>query len=56
MLRFPAAQQYRLQAESFVCRARGEDVAVFALEDSVKNQRVIDAIYRAGEGEGWEAV
>lgn len=54
--RFPGANQYRLQAESFVRRARGEDVPVFSLEDSVKNQRVIDAFFRAGESGGWEPV
>lgn len=53
VLRFPAAQQYRLQAESFVRRARGEDVPVFTLEDSVLNQRVIDAVFRAAEADVW---
>ena len=56
VFRFPGASHYRLQAESFVRRARGEDVPVFPLEDSVRNQRVIDAIFRAGESQGWENV
>jgi predicted dehydrogenase len=54
--RFPAAQQYRLQAEAFARAARGETAAIFTLEDSVKNQKVIDAIYRAAGHEGWEKV
>jgi len=54
--RFPAAQQYRLQVEAFARAARGEKAAVFTLEDSVKNQKVIDAIYRAAGHEGWEKV
>ena len=29
---------------------------MFALEDSVKNQKVIDAIFRAGDSGGWEKV
>lgn len=56
IFRFPGANQYRLQAENFVRRARGEDVPVFTLEDSVKNQRAIDAFFRAGTSGGWEAV
>lgn len=56
IFRFPAARQYRLQAEAFARRAAGEDASVFTLEDSVKNQMVIDAIYRAGEHDGWETV
>jgi predicted dehydrogenase len=54
--RFPGTSQYRLQAEAFARKAAGENVAVFALEESVNNQKVIDAIYRAGESGGWEAV
>jgi hypothetical protein len=29
---------------------------VFTLENSVLNQKVIDAIFRAGEHDGWEYV
>ncbi|MEO3386919.1 Gfo/Idh/MocA family oxidoreductase [Mesorhizobium sp. CAU 1741] len=50
--RFAGALQYRLQVEAFARAAKGEDVAVFTLEDSVRNQRVIDAIFRAGEKDG----
>lgn len=56
VLRFPDTGQYRLQAESFVRKARGEDVPVFSLEDSVRNQKVIDAVFRASDAEGWVAV
>ena len=56
LFRFPGTSQYRLQAEAFVRRAAGEDVAVFSLEDSVRNQKMIDAIFRAGESGGWEAI
>lgn len=54
--RFPGVNQYRLQAEAFVRAARGEGAPVFTLEDSILNQRVIDAIFRAGEGGGWVSV
>ena len=56
IFRFPGAAQYRLQAEAFVRAARGEAAEIFTLESSVKNQKMIDAIFRAGESGGWEAV
>lgn len=54
--RFPAAKQYRLQVEAFARRAQGGADAVFELEDSVKNQKLIDAVFRAGAHDGWEPV
>ncbi|EKF19260.1 Gfo/Idh/MocA family protein [Nitratireductor pacificus] len=54
--RFAAARQYRLQAEAIARAAYGEDAAIFTLEDSVKNQKLIDAIYRASAHDGWEDV
>ena len=54
--RFPATLQYRLQAEAFVRAARGGGDHVFTLEESVLNQKVIDAIFRAGETGDWETV
>ncbi len=56
VFRFPAAAQYRLQVEAFVRAANGSDDPVFTLENSVKNQKVIDAIFRAGDSGGWERV
>jgi Predicted dehydrogenases and related proteins len=56
IFRFPGVRQYRLQAEAFVRRAQGGTDAVFPLEDSVRNQKVIDACYRAAGHDGWEAV
>lgn len=54
--RFPNIQQYRLQVETFVRAARGGDDKVFTLEESVLNQKVIDAIFRAGESGNAETV
>ncbi len=54
--RFADENQYRLQVENFVRVARGGDDPVFTLENSKLNQRVIDAIYGAGETEAWAAV
>jgi predicted dehydrogenase len=56
VFRFPDTRQYRLEAESFARAAQGENVLVFTLEDSVRNQKVIDAIYRASTVEGWVPV
>jgi predicted dehydrogenase len=53
VLRFPATRQYRLQVETFARAAQGGNEEVFTLEDSVKNQKVIDAIFRASEKDGW---
>lgn len=55
VFRFPGTQQYRLEAEAFVRAARGGG-RVFTLEDSILNQRVIDAVFRAGGSGGWEQV
>ena len=54
--RYTGVNQYRLEAEAFARAAMGGAQQVFSLEDSVKNQRVIDAIYAAGESGGWESV
>lgn len=54
--RFPATRQYRLEAEAFARAAQGDDVPVFTLEQSILNQKAIDAIFRAGEHDGWEYV
>jgi predicted dehydrogenase len=56
IFRFAGASQYRLQVEAFARAAAGEFSPIFALEESVKNQRAIDAIFRAGEAEGWVGV
>jgi predicted dehydrogenase len=54
VFRFPDTRQYRLQAEAFARAARGEDIPMFTLENSVLNQKLIDAVYRASEHDGWE--
>ncbi|BCM16436.1 Gfo/Idh/MocA family protein [Mesorhizobium sp. J8] len=56
VFRFPGTQQYRLECEAFVRAAQGGKDRVFTLEESVLNQKVIDAIFRAGEKDGWELV
>lgn len=54
--RFPNINQYRLEAEAFVEAVRGRGGKIFPLEESVRNQKVIDAIFRSGESGEPEAV
>ena len=56
VFRFPGTQQYRLECEAFVRAAQGGKDRVFTLEESVLNQKVIDAIFRAGDKDDWETV
>ena len=56
VFRFPGTQQYKLEVETFARVAQGNEEEIFTLESSVANQKVIDAIFRAGEKEGWETV
>jgi len=56
IFRFPDSRQYRRQAEAFAKAAMGEAADIVTLENSLLNQRFIDAIYRAGETDGWETV
>ncbi len=50
--RFGAADQYRLQAEAFARRVAGGAEPLFSLEESILNQRVIDALYRSDAAGG----
>ena len=54
--RFQDARQYKLEAEAFSRAAQGGKDEVVTLESSVNNQKLIDAIYRASEKDGWEPV
>ncbi len=56
VFRFPGTQQYRLEVEAFARAALGGKDSVFTLENSILNQKVIDAIFRAGDKDGWEKV
>ncbi len=56
VFRFPDSRQYKRQVEAFAKAALGEAAEVVTLESSLKNQKFIDAIYRASEHDGWEKV
>ncbi|MGY5801192.1 Gfo/Idh/MocA family protein, partial [Rhizobium sp. LEGMi12c] len=56
IFRFPDSRQYKREAEAFASAALGEGREIVSLESSKLNQKVIDAIYRASEKDGWEPV
>jgi predicted dehydrogenase len=56
VFRYVGIDQYRLEVEAFARAVAGKRGEIFSLEDSVKNQRVLDAIYAAGKSGGWEKV
>jgi predicted dehydrogenase len=56
VFRFPDSRQYKREAEAFADAATGGKAEVVTLESSKNNQKMIDAIYRASEKDGWETV
>ncbi|SOC40877.1 predicted dehydrogenase [Rhizobium subbaraonis] len=56
LFRFQDSRQYKLEAEAFSRAAAGAVEEVVPLESSVRNQKLIDAIYRASDKDGWETV
>jgi len=56
IFRFQDSRQYKREVEAFARAAKGGKEEIVTLENSKLNQKVIDAIYRASEKDGWEAV
>jgi predicted dehydrogenase len=56
LFRFPDSRQYKLEVEAFARAAAGLDEEIVTLESSKLNQKVIDAIYKASEKDGWQTV
>lgn len=54
--RFGGVNQYTLQVDNFVRKSRGEDVRIFDLQNSINNQKLIDAIFKSGESGARESV
>ncbi len=50
LFRYTGLNQYRLEIEAFAKAVAGKKQKYFTLEESVLNQKVIDAIYKAGKG------
>jgi predicted dehydrogenase len=51
----PAVNQYTIQADLFSRAIREGGLAPYPLEDSVRNMRVIDAVFRSAASGAWEA-
>jgi predicted dehydrogenase len=56
VVELPVCDQYTIQGDLFSQAVRAGHPAPYPLEDSVKNMRVIDALFRSGETGGWEIV
>jgi predicted dehydrogenase len=56
VFRFPDSRQYKLEAEAFSRAVLSAANEVVPLESSYRNQKFIDAVYRASEKDGWELV
>jgi predicted dehydrogenase len=50
------SDQYQLQGEAFSRAVRGEIDLPYSVEDSVRNMRVIDALFRSEKSGRWEQV
>lgn len=51
----PVANQYRLQAEAFSRRVRGEAAPGWGLDDAIAQLRVMDALWRSERSGRWES-
>ena len=51
-----AADQYQLQGEAFGRAVRGVAPLAYGVEDSIRQMRVLDALFRSGESGRWETV
>ena len=56
VFRYTGINQYQHEVEAFARAAAGKKQHLFSMEESVLNQRVIDAIYKAGKSGRWEKV
>ncbi|MEX3010944.1 Gfo/Idh/MocA family protein [Hoeflea sp. TYP-13] len=56
IFRFAGVRQYRNMLEAFASAALNAEGELFSLENSKANQKFIDAVYRAGEHDGWEEI
>ncbi len=54
--RYTGINQYKLEVEAFARAVAGKKQPIFTLEESVLNQKVIDAIYKAGQSGKWAKV
>jgi len=51
-----ACDQYQLQGEAFGRAVRGVAPLAYGVEDSIRQMRVLDALFRSGESGRWETI
>jgi predicted dehydrogenase len=56
VVELPVCDQYTIQGDLFSHAVRQGKPAPYPLEDSVRNMRVIDALFRSGRSGGWESI
>jgi len=54
--RYTGINQYELQVDAFAKAATGRRQDLFSLEDSVANQKVIDAMYASSKAKDWVSI
>jgi predicted dehydrogenase len=50
------SDQYRLQGEAFSRAVRGIEPLAYGIEDSIRQMRVLDALFRSAETGKWEMI
>jgi predicted dehydrogenase len=53
-IKLPKADQYQLEAEAFSRAIQGKEKFEFAIDDAVKQMRVLDALFRSEKSGKWE--
>jgi predicted dehydrogenase len=48
--------QYQLQGEAFSRTVRGAEPLAYAVEDAIRNMRILDALVRSEKSAAWETV
>jgi len=56
IVEFPAVDQYGVMFDAFAKAVLTDEKLPVSIDDAVKNQKVVDAIFRSGMSEKWEAV
>ena len=55
-IEFPVVDQYQLQGEAFSRTVRGAEPLAYAVEDAIRNMRILDALVRSEKSAAWETV
>ena len=56
VVEFPAVDQYGVMFDAFAKAVLNDEEVPVGVDDAVKNQKVVDAVFRSGMSEKWESV